>query len=170
MAAGVLFAGERAPAPSLTREHTHPSGAFSFMTPDAWTEQQVPTDRTAWQFAGDGMVVRFLFQNREAGFDAMHGHCMTQRLSESPQTDPWIEFDYDFLSGGTEDRRFLDSAFRVRYDEPIQGQREWRQRNVTLVGSGQSLCIIQYMPQQVWKKSKASRALAEAVVRSVTFK
>jgi hypothetical protein len=140
------------------------------MTPGGWTEQKIPADPGAWQFAGDGMAVRFLFQNREAGFDSMHGHCMTQRLSESPQTDPWIDFDYDFLSGGSENRRFLDSAFRVRYDEPIQGHREWRQRNLTLVGGGQSLCIIVFVPSKVWKKSKSTRALADAVIQSVSFK
>ena len=169
-APAVLWAEKPAPAPALTSEHRHPSGAFSFMTPDGWTEQKVAADPAALQFAGDGMVVRFLFQNREAGYDAMHGHCMTQRLSETLHTDPWIDFDYDFVSGGIDDRRFLDSAFHVRYDPPIQGHHEWRQRNLTVVGAGQSLCIIVYVPSQVWKKSKTSRALADAVVRSVSFK
>jgi hypothetical protein len=168
--AGVLWAGEPVPAPSLTREHTHPSGAFTFRTPDGWAEQKVPTDPFALQVAGDGMVVRFLYQNREAGYDALHGHCMTQRLSEAVQTDPWIDFDYDFLSGGVGDYRFLDSAFRVRYDSEIQGHLEWRQRNLTLMGAGESLCVIVYVPSKVWKKSKASRALADAVVQSLTFK
>jgi len=116
------------------------------------------------------MVVRFLFQRGEAGYDALHGHCMTQRLTEAPQTDPWIDFEYDFLSGGIETRRFLDSAFQVRYDAPIHGHRTWRQRNMTVVGAGQSLCIIVYVPSEVWKKSKTSRALADAVVRSVDFR
>ena len=80
-APAVLWAGEPAPAPSLTREHTHRSGAFSFLTPDGWSEQKVPTDPEALQVAGDGMVVRFLFQKRELGYDALHGHCMTQRLA-----------------------------------------------------------------------------------------
>jgi hypothetical protein len=120
--------------------------------------------------AGDGIVVRFLFQRGEAGYDALHGHCMTQRLPEAPQTDPWIDFEYDFLSGGVEKRRFLDSAFHVRYDAAIQGHHTWRQRNMTVVGEGQSLCIIVYVPSPVWKKSKATRALADAVVRSVAFR
>lgn len=167
---GVAWAGAPSAAPALTREHTHPSGAFTFRTPEAWTEQKLSADAAAVQVAGDGIVVRFLFQQREAGYDALHGYCMAQRLSEAPQTDPWIEFEYDFLSGGLADRRFLDSAFRVRYDAAILGHREWRQRNVTLVGAGQSLCVIVYVPSQLWKKSKASRALADAVVQSVAFK
>ena len=57
----------------------------------------------------------------------------------------------------------------MRYDSAIQGHQEWRQRNLTVVGAGQSLCIIVYVPAQVWKKSKASRALADAVVTSVTL-
>lgn len=156
--------------PGLSREHTHPSGAFWFRTPEGWTETILQTDPGALQVAGDGMIVRFLFQRGEAGYDALHGHCMTQRLAEAPQTDPWIDFEYDFLSGDIENRRFLDSAFHLRYDAPIQGHRVWRQRNMTVVGAGQSLCIIVYAPSEVWKKSKTSRALADAVVRSVAFR
>jgi hypothetical protein len=156
--------------PALTREHAHPSGAFRFRTPEGWTEQKVAAEPTALQFAGDGMVVRFLFQNREVGYDGLHSLCMTQRLAESPQTDPWIEFEYDFVSGGVGDRRFLDSAFRVLYDEAILGEREFRQRNMTIVGGGQSLCIVVFVPSKLWKKSKPARALADAVVKSVEFK
>jgi hypothetical protein len=167
---GVVWADAPPAAPALTREHAHPSGAFRFRTPDGWTEQKVKADPTALQLAGDGMVVRFLFQNREVGYDALHSICMTQRLEEAPQTDPWIEFEYDFISGNLGDRRFLDSAFRVLYDEAILGEREWRQRNMTVVGAGQSLCIVVYVPSKVWKKSKPARALADAVVKSVEFK
>lgn len=166
----VARAGQKPEPPALTHEHTHPSGAFTFKTPESWTEEAFPAEPGVQQVAGDGMVVRFAFQKREVGYDALHGLCMTQRLKDAPQTDPWIDFEYDFLSGGLADRRFLDSAFRVRYDAPIQGHREWRQRNLTVVGAGESLCIIAFVPSQVWKKSKASRALADAVVRSVGFR
>lgn len=163
-------AAEPAKIPALSSEHTHPSGAFSFRTPESWAEQAVPSDPGALQVAGDGIVVRFLFQRGEAGYDALHGSCMTQRLGDAPQTDPWIEYEYDFLSGDLEKRRFLDSAFRIQYDAPIQGHREWRQRNLTVVGAGQSLCVIVFVPSQLWKKSKASRALADGVVRSLAFR
>lgn len=166
----ILGASEKNAAPPLTHEHRHPSGAFSFKTPESWTEETFPSEPGVLQVAGDQMVVRFVFQRGEAGYDAFHGLCMTQRLPGAPQTDPWIEFEYDYLSGGLADRRFLDSAFRVRYDAPIQGHREWRQRNLTVVGAAESLCIIAFVPSQVWKKSKASRALADAVVRSVGFR
>jgi hypothetical protein len=166
---GVVRAGAPAPAPALTREHEHPSRAFKFMTPEGWAEEKVPTDPGAVQYAGDEMVVRFLFQPRDVGYDALHGHCMTQRLAAMADTEPWIEFDYDFVSGAFADRRFLDSAFRIRYDEPVRGHREWRQRNLTIVGAGQSLCVILNVPSQLWKKSKPSRALADAVVQSIFF-
>lgn len=169
-ALAVPAAAEQAASPALTREHTHPSGAFSFRTPETWTEQALPNDPGGQQVAGDGIVVRFLFRRGEAGYDALHGDCMMQRLTEAPQTDPQTQYEYDYLSGGAENRRFLDSAFRVNYDAPIQGYREWRQRNLTIVGSGQSLCVIVFVPSQLWKKSKASRALADGVVRSLAFK
>jgi hypothetical protein len=41
---------------------------------------------------------------------------------------------------------------------------------MTVVGAGQSLCIVVYVPSKVWKKSKPARALADAVVKSVEFK
>ena len=40
------------------------------------------------------------------------------------------------------DRRALDSAFVVTYDKPIRASAQWRQRNLTVVGDGQSLCAI----------------------------
>jgi hypothetical protein len=61
----------------------------------------------------------------------------------------------------------LDSAFEVTYDAPVDGSREWRQRNVTLVGKGHSLCVILHAPLRDWKKSKATRALQDAVLKAV---
>jgi hypothetical protein len=58
----------------------------------------------------------------------------------------------------------------VLYDEAILGEREFRQRNMTIVGGGQSLCIVVFVPSKLWKKSKPARALADAVVKSVEFK
>ena len=48
----------------------------------------------------------------------------------------------------------LDSAFVVRYDAPVEGSAAWRQRNLTIVGGGESLCVIGYAPLPAWKKSK----------------
>ena len=67
-------------------------------------------------------------------------------------------------------RGALDSAFVVHYDDPIRGQKDWRQRNLTLVGEGETLCIMTYAPALAWKKSPETRALLDAIVGSITFK
>ena len=59
--------------------------------------------------------------------------------------------------------------FVVHYDEPIDGHRDWRQRNLTVVGGGESVCIVAYAPLPVWKKSKPARNLLTAIVESVRF-
>ena len=64
----------------------------------------------------------------------------------------------------------LGSACDSRADKPILGQRQWRQRNVTIVGNGSSLCAITYAPLPLWKKSAPTRALLDAVLGSVTFR
>jgi hypothetical protein len=57
----------------------------------------------------------------------------------------------------------------VHYDEPIEGHRDWRQRNLTVVGLGQSICLIGMTPRSRWKKEKETRALLEAVMAGVRF-
>jgi hypothetical protein len=57
----------------------------------------------------------------------------------------------------------------VKYNAKILGFQEWRQRNVTVVGGGESLCVITYAPSVVWKKSKETRALLNGIVGSVVF-
>jgi hypothetical protein len=57
----------------------------------------------------------------------------------------------------------------VHYDEPIEGHRDWRQRNLTVIGEGESVCVIAYAPLPVWKKSKPARNLLTAVVESIRF-
>ena len=49
----------------------------------------------------------------------------------------------------------------------MAGVRDWRQRNLTVVGGGESLCVIGYAPAADWKKSKETRRLLEAVLASV---
>ena len=41
---------------------------------------------------------------------------------------------------------------------------------LTIVGAGQTLCIMTYAPALVWKKSEEARALLDAVVGSITFR
>jgi hypothetical protein len=156
-------------APALVAEHTHSSGAFSFKTPAGWSVGPPKANPDALDASGDGVVVRFLYRPDEIGFDALHALCMLERLAAPMAQNPRVEYEYDFISATVGDRRSLDSAFLVRYDAAIAGYREWRQRNLTLVGAGESLCLITYAPQPLWKQ-RATRRLLEAVLASVAFK
>lgn len=155
---------------TLTREHVHPSGAFSFRTPEAWNEDRSQANPDRFDVAGDGVLVRFLYRGSEVGYDSLHVDCMLERLSGPMEAQPHVRYEYDFLSWTFGGRRALDSAFVVRYDKPIRGSREWRQRNLTVVGPGQSLCVIAYVPAAVWKRSPGTRTLLDSVLGSVTFR
>jgi hypothetical protein len=155
------------PAPELSKRLTHPSGVFWFMAPDGWTERAVAGRADLFEAAGDGQIVRFVYAAGDVGYDSLHVTCMLERLAPEPEASPHLRYEYDFLSGVAGDYRFLDSAFEITYDAPIGGEREWRQRNVTLVGKGHSLCVILHAPLKLWKKSKPARALQEALLRSV---
>jgi len=170
--AGPAIAGKKNEAAQvLARDHTHPSGGLSFKCPEGWAVQAPPTDRTLIEAAGDGVVIRFFLQPTETGLDSLHVDCMSRRLAGGLlDADPRVKYEYDFNEGEILGRRALDSAFVVRYDEPIAGQREWRQRNVTIVGGGQSVCAIVYAPVAVWKKSAHARRLADAILGSVVFR
>ncbi len=154
--------------PDLPSEHVDPSKAFSFRTPAEWKIESSGVSPEVVQAQGDGLVVRFLHRGQEAGFDSLHVDCMLQRLSSNPlEAEPQVEYEYDFVSGVVGARRALDSAFHVRYDRPILGFTEWRQRNITLVGGGESLCVIAYCPMKLWKKSPQTRALLDGVLASI---
>ena len=55
----------------------------------------------------------------------------------------------------------------LHYDEPVEGHADWRQRHVTVIGGGESLCVVGMAPRRVWKKSGEERALLKAVMTSV---
>ena len=85
------------------------------------------------------MRVRFVHLAGDYGYDSLHGACMLERLAPPQQTSPVIKYEYDYVGGPVGgDRRALDSAFVVRYDNAIDGHKEWRQRNVTVVGFSMS--------------------------------
>jgi len=151
-------------------ERAHPSGAFTYRVPASWSVGASPADATALELAGDGLRTRLLFKPQEMGFDGLHSLCMLDRLAGPMATDPRIQYEYDFVSGQAGDRQFLDSAFFVGYEPPIEGHRVWRQRTLTVVGNGQSLCVNTYAPAEVWKKSKKARETLNAIVQSITFK
>jgi len=167
-----VFAGKKPPEspPSLSVEHQHPSGAFTFRTPEGWTVQAPEGSPEALDTWGGDLGIRFVYRPGEAGFDALHATCMLERLAGPMDIEPQVSYEYDFVSGNAGNRRMLDSAFVVRYDKPRHNHREWRQRNLTVVGEGQSLCLITYVPREMWKSSAPARALVEAVLGSVTFR
>jgi hypothetical protein len=171
LGAVVATGAERKPAPPvLDFEHIHPSGAFTFRTPRSWRVTAFPANPNAIQASHENLLVRFLYRRGEAGFDSLHVTCMLERLADPMKTEPTVRYEYDFLSGILEERRALDSAFVVTYDEEVLGHREWRQRNVTVVGAGESLCAISYAPAKIWKKDAATQALLDAIFASVTFR
>lgn len=154
--------------PALTREYRHPSGAFAFRTPEGWEIKETGPETTeAW---GEEIGFRFVYRPGESGFDSLHVDCMLERLAPEAEAEPRVRYEYDFVSGPLLDRSALDSAFSVRYDKAIRGHRDWRQRNLTIVGGGQSLCVISYVPAQVWKRSLAARGLVGAVTGSLALK
>jgi hypothetical protein len=94
---------------------------------------------------------------------------MDIRLLPPMETLPQVQYEYDYVGGELGNRRVLDSAFLVAYEHVTHGVAVWRQRNVTLVGGGDSLCVIGYAPALTWKKSAPTRTLLNAVLGSVTF-
>jgi hypothetical protein len=152
----------------LKQEHADPSGAFSFRVPEGWSVGHPRPDLV--EAGGDGVIVRFLHRDEEVGLDSLHVSCMMERLAGPMESDPQVTYEYDFIGGEIEDRQALDSAFTVRYEPPLQGHKAWRQRNLTVVGHGHSLCVIAYCPVDVWKKSKSTRDLLNRVVAGVSLR
>jgi hypothetical protein len=153
----------------LASEHVHPSGAFSFRTPAGWTLKPVPERSDVLQASGDGLKVWFHFRPQEIGLDSLHVMCMDMRLLGPMETSPRVKYEHDFIGGAMGERRVLDSAFEVEYDRAVDGATLWRQRNVTIVGLGQSLCASSHAPRARWKKAE-TRALLDAILASVSFR
>jgi hypothetical protein len=164
-----IAAKPRPQPPPLPAEHRHPAGALTFRTPEGWKVEAPPENPEMLSAAGDGVVVRFIFRDGENGYDSLHGACMLERLAPAMEMQPVVQYEYDYVGGVIGTRRALDSAFVVSYDKDVLGARQWRQRNVTIVGEGVSLCAITFAPLPMWKKSAATRALLDAVLGSVTL-
>jgi len=163
-------AGKKAPPPPLPTLHRHASGGFAFRTPEGWKVDSPAENPETVNASGDGVAVRFVYHEGDNGYDSLHGVCMLERLAGAMEMDPVVQYEYDFVGGVIGDRRALDSAFVVTYDKPILGERQWRQRSVSIVGNGTSLCAVTYAPATLWKKSAPTRALLDAVLASVTFR
>lgn len=168
---GVLpaMAKKKPSAPPLSAEHVHPSGVFSFRTPENWrVGPGVRPD--VLEAVGGGIIFRFTHSAGEVGYDSLHALCMLDRLAPAMQTHPHVKYEHDFVDGVWAGRRTLDSSFVVRYDPPVRGHREWWQRNFTIVGEGQSLCVTLFAPKKLRKKSSVTRALLDGVLGSLRFR
>ena len=155
--------------PPLVSEHTNASKTLTFRTPAGWLVEARTGQPEVTEARGDGLIVRVLRREGELGLDSLHVECMLVRLAGAMDTFPQVDYEYDFVGGAVGERRVLDSAFVVHYDEPVEGHRDWRQRNLTVVGEGESVCVVGYAPLPVWKKSKPARNLLTAVVESIRF-
>jgi hypothetical protein len=157
------------PPPSLPSEHWNTSRTVGLRAPEAWTllREDGPPERL--EVRGDGLVVRVLYREGELGLDSLHAECMLVRLAGAMDTFPQVDYEYDFVGGEIGGRRALDSVFVVHYDDPVEGYRDWRQRNLTVVGEGESVCAIAYAPVPVWKKSKPARNLLTSILESIRF-
>ena len=153
----------------LVAEHTSVSGTLTLRTPLGWTAETTSGQPERIEARGQGLIVRVLRMEGEVGLDSLHVQCMMERLAPPMETRPEVDYEYDFHEGNVGERRALDSAFVVHYDEPIEGHKDWRQRNLTVVGRGQSGCVIGMSPRSLWKKEKETRALLEAVMAGVRF-
>jgi hypothetical protein len=155
--------------PPLVSEHTNASKTLTFRTPAGWLVEAGSGQPELTEARGDGLLVRILRREGELGLDSLHAECMLVRLAGAMDTSPQVDYEFDFVGGVVGERRALDSAFVVHYDAPIEGHRDWRQRNLTVVGEGESVCVVAYAPLPVWKKSKPARNLLTSIVESIRF-
>lgn len=167
----LLGAGKKeAPSsPPLDSEHSNASKTLTFRTPAGWVVQSGSGQPEVTEARGDGLIVRILRREGELGLDGLHVECMLVRLAAAMDTFPQVDYEYDFVGGAFGERRALDSAFVVHYDDPVEGHRDWRQRNLTVVGEGESVCVVAYVPLPVWKKSKPARNLLTSILESIRF-
>jgi hypothetical protein len=159
-----------APPPPLPRTYVHRNDVFRLQMPESWDAVVVKDKQDTAQLMGDGVVIRLIYRKGEPGYDAIHGICLSERLTPASEGTPAVSYEYDYVEGSFGDQRTLDSAFMADYGVEVMGHRKWRQQNLTVVGGGHSLCIIVFAPQAVWKKSRTTRTVVEAVLQSVQFK
>ena len=156
--------------PALTEEHWNASKTVGFKTPAGWTVTHTPGDIELTEARGDGMILRICRRaGRARASTACTSECMMRRLAGPMETRPGADYEYDFVGGTVGGRRALDSAFVVEYDAPIDGDKKWRQRNLTVMGDGESVCIVTYVPNGIWKKYTWARKLLTSLVESVKW-
>jgi hypothetical protein len=164
------IAGEKSVSSTLTETHTNASQTLRFRTPPGWKVETREGEPEITEARGGGLILRLVRRAAYLGLDSLHVDCMLIRLADDAHTNPVVEYEYDFVGGALAEREVLDSAFVVHYDEAIEGSRDWRQRNVSVAGQGESVCVIGYGPAGTLRRSKPSRALLDAVMASVEFR
>jgi hypothetical protein len=170
-AAAPAGAGKKPEPPlDLPAVHANLSQTVRLRTPADWKVTSRPGDPEVTEARGGPLLVRILRRGSEWGIDSLHVDCMQVRLAGAMETRPEVEYEYDFVGGPLGERQVLDSAFVVHYDTPVEGERDWRQRNLTVVGGGESSCVIGYAPAAAWKKSKDLKRLLDSVVASVEMR
>jgi hypothetical protein len=151
-------------------ERRHPSGAFSFRTPASWTVDALPVRKDVFQVSGPEGIIWFSYRRGDFGYDSLHAMCMTERLAGKEAASPALAFEYDSRESALAGRAALDSAFLVSLPTAIRDQNIWRVRAVTLVGGGESVCVVAFVPATTWKASKQVRRVVDGVVASITFR
>ena len=164
-----LAAGEKIVIKPLAQEHWNSSRTLRFKTPEGWLVQNTSGQVELTEARGDGMRLRLVRWPMDMGLDSTHAECMLQRLAGPMETSLDVRYEYDFVGGEIGERRALDSAFVVEYDAVIDGDKKWRQRNLTVVGAGESVCIITYVRNGLFKKYTAVRKFLTSLVEGVTF-
>ncbi len=164
-----VSASDKPVVPALAQEHWNASRTLRFMTPEGWLVANTTGQVDVTEARGDGMRLRLLRWPANMGLDSTHADCMLQRLAGPMETSLDVRYEYDFVGGEVGERRALDSAFVVEYDKPIDGDKKWRQRNLTLVGPSDSVCIITYVRNSTYKKSQAARKLLTSLAESVKW-
>jgi len=164
-----LAAGEKYVVKPLAQEHWNSSRTLRFKTPEGWLVQNTSGQVELTEARGDGMRLRLVRWPMDMGLDSTHAECMLQRLAGPMETSLDVRYEYDFVGGEIGERRALDSAFVVEYDAVIDGDKKWRQRNLTVVGAGESVCIITYVRNGMFKHSSAVKKFLISLVEGVTF-
>jgi hypothetical protein len=154
--------------PLMGPERLHPSGAFTFRAPEGWSVKAAADDPDGVDVTSpEEVVVRFVYHAGELSFDAFHALCVMQRMPEQRNTDPHVHYEYDNVDGILDGRHTMDSAFVMESDAPVRGYKKWHQRTLSIVGRGQSLCIVTRAPTPAWKGK--ARTATDAVLKSLKF-
>ena len=148
---------------------SHPTAGFTYRVPEGWTSGPLPGRPDVIQVASATALVRFVVQKGELGLDVAHVLCMDERLADPMATSAGTEYEDDFLTNVVAGRHTAFSSLVVAYDAPIMGYRVWWQRNRTIVGGGETICVMGTMPDKLRRKRKRLRHELESIMDGMSF-